>query len=187
MQAQPQPLKDKREKKKKYTIKDWEQLPEGSKYELIDGELVMQAQPTLKHQELLITIGAALNGIFKGTKCRVFGEPAVRLSNREKDIFAPDLAVVCDEKKLTDGCIIGAPDLIVEIQSPSTAGRDRLLKFNAYKEAGVREYWIVDPIHQTVEVFFWQETDVPYQYSNTGKLKINIAGDAEIDLETVFQ
>lgn len=74
-----------------------------------------------------------------------------------KDWVRPDLIVVCDENKIGNKNITGAPDLVVEVLSPSTAKNDRLIKFNSYEKAGVKEYWIVDPYNQTIEVYLLEK------------------------------
>ena len=89
---------------------------------------------------------------FKGRPCRLFAAPLdVVLS--EDTVVQPDLLVVCDSKKITGACVRGAPDLVVEILSPSSASYDRMLKFKRYADAGVKEYWIVSPDLATVEIF----------------------------------
>ncbi|MDR2505151.1 MAG: Uma2 family endonuclease [Oscillospiraceae bacterium] len=172
--------------RKTYTVSDWEKLPEFPRYELHDGEAVMLASPSFPHQDACDALITEFRTYLKGKECKAVSGFAVKLEEHKDSVFIPDLVVVCDPKKITDGYVIGAPDLVIEIQAPSTAKYDRLLKFNAYRDAGVLEYWIVDPIHKTVEVFFWRETPVPVQYAGIDKVKVGIFDDLEIDLKEIF-
>jgi len=124
-----------------------------ARYELIDGDVFdMTPGPGRLHQELLMELATLLHTFFKGKPCKVYVAPFdVRLPNRKeadeeiKTVVQPDILVVCDESKLDDKGCRGAPDLIVEILSPSTSSKDRVRKLNLYEKHGVREFWIVDP------------------------------------------
>jgi Uma2 family endonuclease len=110
--------------------------------------------------------------------------------NKIYTVVQPDICVVCDPKKLDKAGCIGAPDLIVEVQSPSTAKRDLQEKFKLYEESGVREYWIVYPRVQGVTVFLLQEDgkyDEGTTYEFTGKVPVSIFDGLEIDLEELFE
>jgi Uma2 family endonuclease len=190
--AQPKPRPVPKSSKKNtdkriYTTEDWEKLPEHPKYELIDGELVMFAAPSYEHQVFVATLCRLLGNALDGGPCEVSSGSAVRFIKTKNRIFIPDVVVVCDPKKPSTNYVVGAPDLVVEILSPSTASRDRILKLNAYKDEGVREYWIVDPFHKTVEVFFWEETIAAFVYGSADAMKVRIAEDAEIDLKKLFK
>ena len=176
-----------KEKQKKHTIADWEALPERPKYELIDGDLVMLAQPATNHQaigrELIIEFGSFL----RRKQCQVFYETSIRLMKKNnRTAFTPDIIVVCDPKKIKDNYIVGPPDLAIEIQSPSTVKYDRLLKLDRYQFEGVREYWLVDPVHCTVEVFCWEKSLAPSQYCRTDSIKVSVIDDCVIDLNLIF-
>jgi len=184
MYGQPLPRKE-------YTFEDWENLPDdGKKYELIDGDLYMMAQPSIIHQEAAVDITAQLRTYLRGKQCRVIAEPSVRIKKRGKyNAFIPDIAMVCDTKKIKQNYIDGPPDLIVEVLSPSTAIMDKLPKLNAYKDAGVREYWIVDPVYKTIDSYCWEKSLAPVAYGPKDKLKPSIFGDTEdfeLDLALVF-
>ena len=100
----------------------------------------------------------------------------------------PDISVICDPSKLDDIGCKGAPDFIIEILSPSTNRHDKLTKFNLYQRAGVREYWIVDPVSKSVQVFVLE--DGRYSAKDFGsaeeKVRVNVLEDCEIDLSQVF-
>ena len=131
---------------KYYTFAEWLSWDRNVRAEIIDGELVMLAQPAQKHQEVLGELFVKLHSFMKGKHCKIFPAPfGVRLLNEKDTALEPDIVVVCDKNKLDGKVCNGAPDLVVEILSPSTARHDRIVKFRLYQEAGVPEYWIVDP------------------------------------------
>lgn len=145
----------------KYTFADCLKWEEDERVELIDGAAVMMAPPSRKHQEISGALFAQLYNFLEGKKCRVYAAPfAVRLFEKDGDMpeevdtmVEPDLSVVCDGSKLDERGCKGAPDLVIEILSPSTRRHDRLVKLGLYQRAGVREYWIVDPENKAVQVF----------------------------------
>ena len=146
---------------KRYTLADALSWDENERIELIDGVPVFMAPPTRAHQEILMEMAGQIRDYLKGKKCRVYPAPfAVRLFEQAGDqpgnvdtLVEPDISVVCDPDKLDDIGCKGAPDFVIEILSPSTQRHDRLTKFNLYQQAGVREYWIVDPLSKVVQVF----------------------------------
>lgn len=125
--------------------------------ELIDGEVVMMApSPSTNHADVSGNIFSIFSTYLKGKKCKVYSAPVdVYLS--EKNILIPDILVVCDRDKMKPRGCFGAPDLVVEIISPRTEQNDRGKKKIAYREAGVREYWIVNPYLRSVEVYHLQD------------------------------
>ena len=173
--------------KRFYTVAEWEKLPEYPRHELIDGELTMQAQPSIDHIEINVELGRQFSNYLLGKSCRVFHDAAVYLRETDQTIFAPDLSVVCDPKKIKKNYVLGAPDLIIEILSRSTAPLDKKLKFTRYQQAGVREYWIVDPWHQFVDVYHWENGPTqPQNYTRTDKIRVSVLDDCVIDLSLVF-
>lgn len=134
---------------KLYTEADYYNLPEDIRAELIDGTLIYnQAAPSRIHQTILMELAGTIRDYIrsKGGPCRVFPAPfAVKLREDRKTIVEPDISVICDRNKLTDRGCTGAPDWIIEIVSPSNSSHDYVMKLNLYADAGVREYWIVDP------------------------------------------
>ena len=143
-----------------WTYEDYVSLPaDGNRYEVIRGVLYMTPAPEFFHQEVNGEFITRLTLWVKDKKLgRVVGPPTdVRLPNVANPV-QPDVAVVLKEHydRITTRGIEGAPDLVVEIASPSTAIYDRREKLAAYQEAGVQEYWIADPASQTVEVLWLQ-------------------------------
>jgi len=185
---------------KRYTFADYLTWMDYRLRELIDGFINIVRTPKRIHQ----AISSKLNYLFADFiyehrgKCQIYHPPfAVRLpvdGSTEDDkiynVLLPDICVVCDLSKLDDMGCIGAPDLIVEILSPSTARNDWNKKFNLYEKAGVREYWIVDPNAKTVHVFLLQEDgsyDFGSIYESPQKVPVHIFDGLEIDLKEVFE
>jgi Uma2 family endonuclease len=134
----------------------------------------------------------------KKGKCHVYYAPFdVRLplhgstdDDKVYDVVQPDICVICDMTKLDDKGCIGAPDLVVEVLSPSTLKYDWNYKFNLYEAAGVREYWIVDPKTKTANVFLLQpdgKYDLGTVYDNSQRVPVSILEGLEIDLDEIFE
>ena len=134
----------------RYTYEDYLSWPESVRCELIDGIIYMMASPSEWHQDMVGDIFIQLKDFLRGKKCKVMVSPFdVRLfpdkNNKDTDVVIPDLIVVCDPKKLSDGkACRGAPDFIIEVLSPSTEKRDLLTKKLLYAQAGVKECWFIN-------------------------------------------
>ena len=149
---------------KRYTYADYETWDTDERYELIRGipyllyspdPAMMAPAPTPEHQSISGELFRQLANFLHGKPCKVYSAPLdVRLSDGSHDdtVVQPDLIVVCDKSKLDGKHCDGAPDMIVEILSPSTAGRDHIVKYKLYLASGVREYWIIDPNTKTVMI-----------------------------------
>ena len=119
----------------------------------------------------------------------VYAAPfAVRLNADDDTVVEPDLLVVCDKSKLADGKVCnGAPDMIIEILSPSTASREKVLKFNKYLDAGVREYWVVYPDSKTVSVYLLEDGRyIANEYGETDNAPVNVLEGCVISLTDMF-
>ena len=169
-----------------YTYEDWLALDEGTYCELIDGGIYAMATPSRRHQKVQMEISAQLHSYLRGKPCEVYPAPfAVRLDKRRDTVFIPDISVICDPQKLTDRACEGAPDLILEILSPSTSDYDKSTKFSEYLSAGVLEYWIVDPSDKTITAHRLNDGEyVTVTYSGAGAAKTLFG--CEIDLSLVF-
>ena len=134
--------------KELYNEDDYYSVPEGVRVELIDGRIYYQAASNRIHQKVLNVIN---NMIYNYTRsrnglCEVYPAPfAVKLYEDRETIVEPDISVICDQEKLTDRGCNGAPDWIIEVVSPGNPENDYIRKLNLYKDAGVREYWFVNP------------------------------------------
>ena len=167
-----------------YTIEDIYNLPEGARAELINGAIYNMAPPKRIHQEVLGKLFRKIAGYIdsKGGPCKVYIAPFAVFLNKDDSIYVePDISVICSPEKLDDDGCRGAPDWIIEITSPGSPNRDYLTKLNLYANAGVREYWIVNPKSQTIIVYFFEADILAQPYTFNDKIKVNIYGDLYID------
>ena len=137
----------------RFTYGDYLTWDDGKRWEIIDGEVyAMSPAPSLKHQRISRNITAAIAPYFKGKPCEPFEAPTDVVLD-EYNVVQPDLLVVCDKSKLTAANVQGAPDLVIEILSPSTTVKDRREKMALYERFGVQEYLLIHPVDETVERF----------------------------------
>ena len=166
-----------------YTIEDIYALPEGKRAELIDGQIYDMAPPSYQHQRLVMELSSTLRNYIKskGGPCEVLPAPfAVFLNQDDYNYVEPDISVICDPSKINDKGCNGAPDFIIEIVSPSSQRMDYLTKLFKYRTAGVREYWIVNPLKQTIQVYSFEGTEDSTQYSFDDEVTVTIYGDLKI-------
>lgn len=173
-----------------YTEEDYYNLPGDVQAELIDGQIYYQAAPSRIHQKILMEVsGTILNYIkSKDGDCEVYPAPfAVNLrSDRPATIVEPDISVICDRDKLTHKGCTGAPDWIIEIVSPGNSSHDYIRKLNLYAEAGVREYWIVNPMEQSVYVYHFEKDNFKTRaYTFQDMVKVNIYDDLWINFQKI--
>lgn len=173
---------------KTYTEEDYYNLPEDVRAELIDGQIYYMSAPSRIHQEILMFLSKTIANYLdiKNGPCKVYPAPfAVKLfADNDKTVVEPDISVICDSNKLTDRGCTGAPNWIIEIVSPSTASHDYIRKLNLYAEAGVEEYWIIDPRNENILVYYLEQSEVKADsYTFQDKLKVNIYDDFWIDFK----
>ena len=180
---------------KRYTYADYLTWKLDEYIELIRGRIFrMSPAPSRKHQEISINLSSLLWLAFQETNCKVFHAPFdVRLfpisdPGETHTVVQPDICVVCDPAKLDAKGCLGAPDLIVEIISRSTSKRDSQEKFALYEEAGVREYWIVIPEVDLVEVYQLQagKYQIRESYGRGDHIPVGIMDGLALDTEKVF-
>jgi len=171
--------------------KDWE-LPEGERYELIYGEAYAMSAPNAYHQSILMELGRQFANYFVGKPCKVYPAPYdVRLFYKEDGsddtVVQPDISVVCDpDKRGKEGCH-GAPDFVAEILSPSNTAIEMERKHELYREARVREYWVIDSEYKTLHSYrFNNETIFPHTYRASDKAPVEIFPGLLIELQPVF-
>lgn len=163
--------------KQVYTSEDYWNLPDSQRAELIDGQLYAMAPPYRIHQKLVSrltqTIGSFIDSN-KGT-CEVYPAPfAVNLTANDKVWVEPDISVICDKDKLSDRGCEGAPDWIIEIVSPSSSRMDYSVKLFKYRTAGVREYWIVNPMKKVVQIYVFEGEEDANMYSFDDEIPVYI-------------
>ena len=184
--------------KHRYTYDDYLTWDDEQRYELIDGIIhVMSPAPGRRHQEIAGEFHRQLANYLLEKECAVYIAPFdVRLPEREQrdediaTVIQPDLVIVCDAVKLDERGCKGAPDLVIEIISPGSAGRDRKTKRELYEKHGVLEYWIVDDHDNTVDVYLLNEQKQygkPEIYTDQERLSVSIFSDLIIDLKMVFR
>ena len=147
-----------------YTLEDYLALPDDQRVELIDGVFYDMAAPNYLHQSIAGYIHKVfLDYVFEHRgPCYPFISPVdVQLNSDDQTVVQPDVMIVCDRDKYKNGRIFGAPDMVVEVLSPSTRRKDMQLKMYKYADAGVREYWMVDPQKKLVIQYDLENLDFP--------------------------
>ena len=185
---------------KRYTYSDYLTWIDDKRRELIDGFFHLMSAPMRRHAHVISKLSLRIGSFIEKNqgKCRTYMAPFdVRLplygstdDDKVYDVLQPDICVVCDLSKLDEKGCIGAPDLVVEVLSPSSIKYDWNHKFNRYEAAGVREYWVVDPETKRTVVFILQpngEYDTGTTYKDSQKAPVFIFEGLEIDLSAIFE
>lgn len=164
-----------------YTYADYLGFPEGERWEILSGvAYAMSPAPTYEHQRLALEIASQAHIQLRGQRCQVLTAPLdVRFEDSDAAdvVVQPDVLVVCDAGKLRPSGVVGAPDWIVEVLSPATAGKDHILKRALYERHGVREYWLVHPVDRIVTIYRLG-ADTRYQQADVRELLGSLAVDA---------
>ncbi len=183
-----------------YTYKDYLSWSDDERWEIIDGKPVaMSPAPTPEHQMISVRLlETLLMQKQKMKNCTIIHAPVdVLLVDSEDDyssgdsirtVVQPDILILCDSSKIKKRGIEGAPDLVIEIVSPSTVSRDMTLKRDLYEKHGVREYWIVQPGERIVIVYILTETGFSKGsvFTENDRISLNILSDCEVDLSNIF-
>lgn len=179
-----------------YTYADLLDWDDGIRYELYNGRPLALSAPSNVHQEISMELASQIHGYLRGKRCKIYAAPLdVRLFEQEGDrpadvdtVVQPDLMVVCDESKVDARGIHGAPDLVIEILSPSTWRHDCLIKYSLYQKAGVREYWIVDAEKQVVLVHTLEDGQyhAPRVYTAGDSVPAEVLEGCTVELAAVF-
>jgi len=176
---------------RKYTYTDYLTWDDEVRCELHDGEIVVMTSPTVRHQAILGALYLDIGNYLVGKKCKVYLSPLdVRLNFNTKDnqVFQPDILVLCDKNKIDDRAVLGAPDLVIEILSPSTASYDSIYKLQEYLKAGVLEYWIVDPVRNRVNVSILDGVKyITSTYTETDTIESSIIEGLKVNLTEIFK
>ena len=172
--------------RKEYTIRDIEALPEGQSAELIQGNLYMQAAPSRSHQRIISEMLTKINNYIRDHSGggEVYPAPfAVRLFADDSTYLEPDISVICDTDKLNDKGCNGAPDWIIEVVSPESVERDYYRKLMLYQSAGVREYWIVNPMERKTNVYQFPQFQI-YDFDDV--IRVGIYPGFEIRISDII-
>lgn len=176
-------------KQGEYTLEDYYALPDERRVELIDGVIYDMSAPTLLHQLIGGEVYTAIRKYIdeKGGNCLPFYAPVdVRLDCDDKTMVQPDVLILCDDAKKTKRYIMGAPDFCLEVISESTRRKDYIKKLQKYTDAGVKEYWIIDPFQKILLVHHWKDDYAPHMYPLQGKVGLALYDDELlIDLDTI--
>jgi len=176
-------------KQGEYTVADYEAFPPEERVELIDGRIFFMEAPTIKHQMILMRLSLLFQRFAdeKRSDCRVIMSPLdVQLDKDDYTIIQPDLVVICNHDILFKKRVIGAPDFVIEVLSPSTRRKDLVEKLHKYQEAGVREFWAIDPDKELVLTFcFEQDNDYAiYSFDNVVPVGIS-GGELSVDFREI--
>lgn len=172
------------------TAEDYWNLPEGERAELIDGQLYALASPSRIHQEIIIELTYHFQHYIKSNKgnYKIYAAPfAVNLNANDQTFVEPDISVICDPDKLSDRGCEGAPDLVIEVVSPSSRRMDYIRKMALYADAGVREYWIVDPATEQTTLYRFEETDAPAIIPFNQDIPVGIYKNLQINIADLLQ
>ncbi len=188
-----------REPESKFVYSNYLAWDDNERWELIHGKAYnMSPAPSRYHQKILMSLAREFSTYLKGKTCEVYPAPFdVRLSHKKKvkdfeidTVVQPDISVICDNSKLDDKGCAGAPDLVIEILSPSTRHKDIHEKYRLYQEHKVKQYWIVHPREETIIVFSLDkkgEYGKPDMYTAEDKIEVSIFKDFTLDLGEVFE
>ena len=174
-----------------YRLRDYYALPDEQRAELIDGFIYDMTAPGVAHQSIAGYIFKVLldHVLSHGGSCHPFISPLdVQLDKDDKTMIQPDVIVVCDPDQIRTDRVFGAPDLVIEVLSSSTRKKDMSLKMKKYIEAGVREYWMIDPVKKAVVQYDLEHLDIPAVYGFDAKIPVLIwDGACEVDLKEMSE
>jgi Uma2 family endonuclease len=184
----------------RYTYADYLRWKFEETVELIKGRIIQMSAPSRKHQAVSRDLSGLFFNYFKQHNCHFYAAPFdVRLLDRQKSakanheiytVVQPDLCIICDESKLDDRGCVGAPDLVVEILSPGNSAKEMRVKKDLYEENGIREYWIIDPEHETAHQFVLLDSGAYSPatiYINEDTLQCGIFPELRVYLREVFE
>ena len=182
-----------------YSYKDYLTWPEEERWEIIEGiPYDMSPSPSDIHQEILWKLSGELYIFLKNKKCKAYPAPfdvmlpVNKLDDERKryNIVQPDIIIVCDKDKISSKGCKGAPDIVIEILSPSTASKDFIKKRRLYEKNKIKQYWIVSPEEKAVLLFKLNENEnygEPEEYKREDKYEVEGFEGLEIDLNKIFQ
>lgn len=180
---------DRPRKQGEYTLEDYYTMPEDRRAELIEGVMFDMAAPSFVHQHLLGRLFTQISSFIESKKgdCLTMMSPVdVRLDCDDRTVVQPDLLILCDRGKICKWGIMGAPDFCLEIVSESTRRKDYIKKLQKYVDAGVREYWILDPERRTLITYDWRDDYSAHVLPLQGRAGLAVFGEElQIDLDDI--
>ena len=172
-----------------YTLEDYYTMPDDRRVELIDGVIYDMSSPTFVHQHILGETYSAIRDFIRaknGDCIPMFAPVDVRLDCDDRTMVQPDILILCDKSKIYKWGIMGAPDFCLEIVSESTSRKDYIKKLQKYTDAGVKEYWIIDPLRKILITYCWKDEYVPHMYPLAGRVGVELYdGELQIDLDQI--
>jgi Uma2 family endonuclease len=183
------------QKNKKYTYAEFLEITKDiERVEFIDGQIILQATPTLQHQGIVGNLLYEFKKYFIGKPCKPFVAPfdiVLYNENEEPKRVQPDLFVLCDDFDISKNEFNGVPTLVIEVISPSNAGNDFVTKLNLYQKFAVPEYWIVSSKNKSVQIFVYdkeiQMYNEPFLYSKEDIVNSGIFDNLSMDLKSIFE
>lgn len=169
---------------KKFSLAEFNNLEtkEDNKYELIDGIVLMSPRPNYKHQEIMSKLNIEIGSYLRGKKCIVFTEAEVEINN---DVLIPDISVICGLNSSNFQRYKQAPEIVIEIVSPSSQYTDTFTKLYKYELFGVSEYWIANPKTETITIYNF-ENKTNNVYCKNENLISAVFNDLGINLSNIF-
>lgn len=172
-----------------YTLEDYYTLPEERRVELIDGVIYDMSAPTFVHQHISGYIFNSIQNFInarKGDCMPMYAPVDVRLDCDDRTMVQPDVLILCDRSKIYKWGIMGAPDFCLEIISESTSRKDYIKKLQKYTDAGVKEYWIIDPLRKVLVSYHWKDDYLPHMQPLQGKAGLALYDEElMIDLDSI--
>ncbi|MBR1702924.1 MAG: Uma2 family endonuclease [Lachnospiraceae bacterium] len=169
-----------------YTLEDYYTLPDDRRVELIDGVFYDMSAPSFVHQDLSGSIYFTIKQFIResaGSCVPLYSPVDVNLDCDDKTMVQPDVVILCDRSKIRKWGVCGAPDFCMEILSESTRRKDCVKKLQKYSEAGVKEYWILDPFRKVMMTYCWKDDYAAHMYPLEGSLGMELYdGELQIDL-----
>ena len=181
---------------KSYTYADYLMWKFNERVELIKGKIfTMSPAPNTNHLQISRSLNRILDHFFHNNKCQLFYAPFDVVLSKTKDdkkirtVVQPDLGVICDLSKLDETKCNGAPDLVIEILSPGNSKKEMKIKYELYEENGVKEYWVIDPEHESVSIFILNKSKfIPQKPLTTeDKMKSAVFPSLEFSVDEVFK
>jgi Uma2 family endonuclease len=184
---------DNKQKETICTYEDYLSIDSSERYELIEGQLYAMSSPSTEHQWASMSLSIQLGTFLLDKPCLPFAAPydvLLDIGKSKDTILQPDIIVICDRSKIVTGKCVGAPDIVIEILSPSTASFDKGDKKEIYRRNGVREYWIVDTNKQNVTTHILDRKkryrSKIYAYRFVKSIPMHCLPGCYIDLDRIF-